>query len=79
MAPQWIPYLAALKMAGAVGLLLGMVAAPWLGLAAATGLVAFFVGAAGVHVRTKVFHNIAFPATFLTLAVGARVHFADMV
>jgi len=79
VAPRWIPYLAALKMAGAIGLLLGMVAAPWLGLAAATGLVAFFVGAVGVHVRTRVLHNIAFPAAFLALAVAAFVYFANVV
>ncbi len=79
VAPRWIPYLAALKLAGAVGLLLGLVATPWLGLAAATGLVAFFLGAVGVHVRTKVFHNIAFPSTFLVLAAGAFGYFVTVV
>lgn len=79
VAPRWIPYLAALKSAGAVGLLLGLTAVPWLGMAAATGLVVFFVGAVGVHVRTSVFHNIAFPATFLALAVGALAYFVSIV
>ncbi len=79
VAPRWIPYLATLKMAGAVGLLVGFVLTPWLGLAAATGLVAFFIGAVAVHVRTKVVHNIAFPAGFLLLAVGALGYFGAAV
>ncbi|PRC49409.1 transmembrane invasion protein [Mycobacterium sp. ITM-2017-0098] len=79
VAPRWIPYLAALKLAGAVGLLVGLVAAPWLGVAAATGLVMFFIGAVAVHVRTRVLHNLAFPLTFLVLAVAALAYFADNV
>ncbi|OWA20880.1 DoxX family protein [Streptomyces sp. CS057] len=61
--PGAVPYLAALKLAGAVGLVVG--------------LVAFFVGAVLVHVRARVFHNIAFPGGFLLLAVAATVHFAS--
>lgn len=79
VAPRWIPYLAGLKLAGAVGLLAGLVAAPWLGVAASTGLVVFFVGAVAVHVRTRVFHNLAFPVAFLLSAVGALAYFADRV
>ena len=79
VAPRWIPYLAALKLAGAGGLLLGLLATPWLGLAAATGLVMFFVGAVGVHVRTRVFHNLAFPVTFLALAAAACMYFVGAV
>lgn len=77
VAPRWIPYLAAVKLAGALGVLVGLVAAPWLGAAASTGLVAFFVGAVAVHVRTRVFHNLAFPVTFLVLALGALVYFIE--
>ena len=29
------------------------------------------VGAVGVHVRTRVLHNLAFPLGYLALAVGA--------
>ena len=76
VAPRWIPYLAWLKMAGALGLLAGFVLTPWLGLAAALGLTAFFVGAVAVHVRTGVLHNIAFPATYLVLSVAALGYFA---
>lgn len=79
VAPVLIPYLAALKMAGAVGLLAGFVLTPWLGLAAAVGLVLFFVDAVAVHVRTGVLHNIAFPLTYLGLAVGACAYFAATV
>ncbi|MEV7654307.1 DoxX family protein [Streptomyces anulatus] len=74
--PAALPYLATLKLAGAVGLVAGLSGAPWLGLAAGVGLIAFFVGAVLVHVRTRVLHNIAFPGGFLLLAVAATVHFA---
>lgn len=79
VAPRWIPYLASLKMAGAVGLLIGLVVTPWLGLAAAGGLTAFFIAAVAVHIRTKVLHNIAFPVAFLLLAAGSLAYFVDAV
>ncbi|WP_069755044.1 DoxX family protein [Streptomyces sp. EN16] len=75
LTPTAVPYLATLKLAGAVGLLIGLFGVPWLGLAAGVGLIAFFVGAVLAHVRARVFHNIAFPAGFLLLAVAATVHF----
>ncbi|MBD0691732.1 DoxX family protein [Streptomyces sp. CBMA123] len=68
--PEWVPWLAALKMAGAAGLLIGLVAYPPLGVAAATALVLFYVGAVAVHVRTKVLHNLHFPGGHLALAVA---------
>ncbi|MGW5679465.1 DoxX family protein [Streptomyces sp. NPDC003860] len=68
--PNWIPWLAALKGAGAVGLLAGLLGVPAVGLAAATGLVLFFVGAVAVHVRAAVFHNIAFAGSYLALSVA---------
>ncbi len=46
-----------------------MVAFPPLGVAAVIGLTAFFIGAVITHIRARVFYNIAFPATFLVLAV----------
>ncbi|MCS0604877.1 DoxX family protein [Streptomyces sp. LP11] len=73
VAPAWIPVLALLKAAGAVGLLLGLAGVRPLGIAAGTGLVLFYVGAVGAHVRARVLHNIAFPALYLALAVGALV------
>ncbi|MFJ4622536.1 DoxX family protein [Streptomyces sp. NPDC088812] len=72
--PQtWIPWLAALKLAGAAGLLLGLAGVTAIGVAAATGLVLFFVGAVGVHVRARVYHNIAFPGGYLSLAMASLV------
>ncbi|BBX15145.1 hypothetical protein MDUV_00050 [Mycolicibacterium duvalii] len=77
VASTMIPY--PLKMAGAVGLIAGLTVSPWLGLAAAVGLVLFFVGAVAVHVRTAVWHNIAFPLGYLGLAVAAAAYFAAVV
>ncbi|TDQ00961.1 DoxX family protein [Labedaea rhizosphaerae] len=73
---RWIPYLAVLEGAGVAGLVAGLLGLRGLGLAAAIGLVLFFVGAVGAHVRARVFHNIAFPAAFLALAVAALGYFA---
>ncbi|MGW5879623.1 DoxX family protein [Nocardiopsis terrae] len=69
----WLPYLAALKTAGAVGLLLGLLGAPALGVAAAVGLVAFYTGAVIAHVRARVLHNLAFPGAYLALAAASLV------
>ncbi|MFC5835101.1 DoxX family protein [Nonomuraea insulae] len=69
--PSALPMLAMLKAAGAVGLLLGLLGIDVIGVAAAAGLVAFFVCAIVVHVRARVFHNIAFPGAFLVLALAS--------
>ncbi|WP_371482517.1 DoxX family protein [Kitasatospora sp. NBC_00315] len=47
----WLPVLGALKGAGAVGLLAGLIGVPVVGTAAATGIVLFFVGAILTHLR----------------------------
>ncbi len=73
--PEALPYLAILKGAGAVGLVIGLAGFAPLGLAAAVGLVLFYVCAVGAHVRAAVFHNIAFPVLFLALALGAVAYF----
>jgi hypothetical protein len=70
---KWLRPLGALKAAGAGGLVLGLLGVPWIGVAAATGLTLFFIGAVVVHIRARVFHNIAAPASFLALAVGTLV------
>ncbi|MGC0330524.1 hypothetical protein RKD23_003514 [Streptomyces sp. SAI-170] len=67
----WIPWLAALKGAGAAGLVLGLAGAGAVGVVAGAGLVLFFVGAVLAHVRARVFHNIAFPVVYLALACAA--------
>lgn len=64
---KWLPALGALKAAGAAGLLLGLAGVPLIGTAAAAGLVLFFLGAVGIHLRKRVYHNIAYPAIFLAL------------
>ncbi|MFB6398391.1 DoxX family protein [Polymorphospora lycopeni] len=76
LRPEILPYLAALKGAGTLGLLIGLTGIAPLGFAAATGLVLFYLCAVGAHVRASVFHNIAFPMLFLALAGGAVTHFA---
>jgi hypothetical protein len=72
--PQsWLPSLATLKAAGAVGLLLGLLGVRFIGIAAAIGLVLFFVGAVAAHVRARVYHNITFPGGYLVLAIASLV------
>ncbi|UPK73954.1 DoxX family protein [Nocardioidaceae bacterium SCSIO 66511] len=63
--------LAALKAAGAVGLIVGLWILP-IGLLAGAGLVLFFVGALAAHARagTDVASNLV-PAAFLVLAGAA--------
>ncbi|MEE1770223.1 DoxX family protein [Streptomyces sp. JV185] len=72
--PQtWLPWLAALKAAGAAGLLLGLMGFTAVGVAAATGLVLFFIGAVAAHIRARVHHNIVFPGAYLVLAAASLV------
>jgi uncharacterized membrane protein YecN with MAPEG domain len=73
VSPVWVPLLGALKLAGAIGLLLGLFGVPIIGTAAAAGLVAFFVAAISFHVRARVFYSIAFPGFFLAMAVASLI------
>ena len=68
---SWLPALGAAKLAGAVGLVVGIVALPAVGIAAAAGLVLFFVGAVATHLRAHVLYNIAFPGAFLCLSAAS--------
>ncbi|MET9107709.1 DoxX family protein [Streptomyces zhihengii] len=70
---SWLPRLAALKLAGTAGLLLGLfdTALRPLGAAAAGGLVLLYLGALAFHVRARVFHNLAFPGFYLATAVAS--------
>jgi DoxX-like family len=61
-----------LKIAGAVGLLIG-IAVPALGVAAAVGLVLFFVAAISAHIRVRDYASIPFPGMFLLLAAASLV------
>ncbi|MEV1021045.1 DoxX family protein [Streptomyces sp. NPDC050264] len=79
LPPAAVPYLATLKLAGAAGLLVGLLGVRWLGLAAGIGLTAFFIGAVLAHVRARVFHNIAFPGGYLLLAVASTSFFVGQL
>jgi hypothetical protein len=52
---SWIRPLGTLLAAGALGLLAG-IAVPWLGTLAAAGLVLYFTGALGAHLRARDHH-----------------------
>jgi hypothetical protein len=66
-----LPLLAALKAAGAAGLVLGLLGVEALGAAAAAGLIVFFTGALVAHIRARVFYNLYFPAAFWLLAAAS--------
>jgi hypothetical protein len=68
---SWLPMLGTLKLAGAIGLIVGLVGLPAIGIAAATGLVLFFIGAVIAHLRASVLYNIAAPGAFLVLSAAS--------
>lgn len=70
---SWLPALGTLKAAGGAGLLLGLLGIGPLGIAAAAGLVLFFIGAVGAHIRARVYYNIAAPGGYLVLAIASLV------
>lgn len=70
---SWLPTLAVLKFAGAGGLAVGLLGLRGIGIAAAVGLVLYFVGAVAAHVRARVFDNIAFPGGYLALSISSLV------
>lgn len=70
---SWLPTLTVLKVLGAAGLAVGLLGIGAIGVAAAAGLVGFFVVAVGAHVRAHVFYNIAFPGGYLALATASLV------
>ncbi|MEC3915686.1 DoxX family protein [Nocardia sp. CDC160] len=66
-----IPTAGVLKAAGAIGLLLGLFGFRIIGIAAAIGLLVYFVLALAVHVRERVFGNIAFPGAYFAFAAAS--------
>ncbi|QKW09753.1 DoxX family protein [Streptomyces sp. NA04227] len=68
-----LPLLGALKGAGALGLLLGMLGFTGIGAAAGVGLVLFFLCAMWAHVRIRDYRNLGFPGAFLAMAAGSLV------
>ncbi|WP_330296313.1 DoxX family protein [Streptomyces sp. NBC_00503] len=68
---SWLPRLAAVKAAGAIGLVAGLWLAP-LGVAAAIGVTLYFIGAVIAHLRVKDY-ELAPAAVLALLAVAALV------
>jgi uncharacterized membrane protein YphA (DoxX/SURF4 family) len=68
---SWFPALASLEIAGAVGLLIGLWV-PALGVAAAIGVVLYFVGAVIAHLRAND-RDLAAPAVIGVAAAAALV------
>jgi hypothetical protein len=69
---SWLVPLGSLKAAGAVGLLIG-IAVPLIGIAAAVGLVIYFIGAVVTVVRAHWYSHLQYPAPFLVLSAGSLV------
>ncbi|WP_434589241.1 DoxX family protein [Streptomyces sp. A5-4] len=68
---SWLPRLATLKAAGAIGLLIGLFVVP-IGVAAAIGVVLYFVGALITHLRARDF-EVAPVIVIMVLAGAALV------
>jgi DoxX-like family len=66
---SWVFPLGHLKLAGALGLLAGF-AVPLIGVAAASGLVLFFIGAVGALMRARDFAHLPYPSIYLLLALS---------
>jgi hypothetical protein len=69
----WLAGLALLKITGTVGLLLGFFGIYIIAIPAAAGLVVFFTGAIVTHIKARVLHNVAFPGSYLALAIASLV------
>jgi len=69
---RWLDRLAALLLAGAGALLLGLVWRP-LGIAGAAALVAYFAAAIGFHLRAGDARNAPTPAAMAALAAAVLV------
>ncbi|GAA5194041.1 hypothetical protein GCM10023322_57460 [Rugosimonospora acidiphila] len=71
--PTWLPTLRILKIAGAVGIPLGLLGAQPIAIAAAIGLILFFVGAVVAHLRARALRAIVGPGRYLALAVASLI------
>ena len=71
VADRWLS-LGALKAAGALGLLVG-IAVPAIGIAAAAGIVLFFLGAIVTVLRARWYAHLPYPTAWLLLAAGSLV------
>lgn len=72
---SWLTFpIGTLKTAGAIGLLLGLVGVPWIGAAAAIGLIGFFVCTLYTHMRAGDYSpQFGLAIGFLLLNVAALV------
>lgn len=66
------PFLAGCEIAGAIGLVIGLWYPP-LGIAAAIGLVLYFIGAVGAHLRKSDFKGLPNAAVMLIVAVAVLI------
>lgn len=69
---RYFPVLAALEIAGAAGIVAGLWVEP-LGIAAAAGLTAYFIGAVGGHLRVGDTKGLAMPLVPLVLSIAVLV------
>jgi hypothetical protein len=69
VSESWITTLGILKAAGALGLVIG-IGVPAVGIAAAAGLVLFFIAAIIIHLRGHD-HSFGLAIVFLLLAIAA--------
>jgi len=69
VSESWLTTFGILKAVGVLGLLAGL-RVPWIGTAAATGLVIFFIGAIVTHLRARD-NSFGLAVVFLLLAVAA--------
>ncbi|MEV4757780.1 DoxX family protein [Micromonospora sp. NPDC049559] len=72
---SWRPWLATAKLAGAVGLVVGL-SVPVLGVLAGIGLVLYFVGAVVTVLRARSFSHVPFPLLYLAPVVASLVLFS---
>jgi hypothetical protein len=72
ISERWLATLGILKTLGAVGLLIG-IRIQVIGLAAAAGLVLFFLAAILTALRARWYAHLPYPAVWLGLAVAALV------
>jgi hypothetical protein len=67
-----LDYLAAILLAGAAGLVLGLIWAP-IGIAAACGVIAYFILAIASHVRANDERNLFTPVLIALIAAAALI------
>ena len=69
---SWWPWLGAAKAAGAAGLVVGLFVPP-IGIAAAIGLVLYFLGAVVTVARARSYGHLVFPVIYMAPAVASLV------